>query len=266
MATERKVLTRSAVVMAVRDGLATTKESIAQILRDRNLPPGRYSSALLDPHLKVVGSYVRELVAARILVRSKKGTLTVSPEWDRMYDAMHLSLSVLDGAAQQNAKVVFPYFGQSGDSVPVDVFVLMSFDEALKPVYFDHIAKVVRDCGLTVRRADDFFTAHHVMSDVWTGIVKSRVIVADCTGRNPNVFYEIGIAHTVGKPVILIVQSEEDVPFDLRSTRFIKYSFTPRGMVDFENTLRQTLATVLGITPELPPSGMNHQRIRREMR
>jgi hypothetical protein len=41
------------------------------------------------------------------------------------------------------------------------------------------------------------------MWDVWNSIYSSSIIIADCTGRNPNVFYELGIAHTLGKPVIL---------------------------------------------------------------
>ena len=48
-------------------------------------------------------------------------------------------------------------------------------------------------------------------------------MIADCTGRNPNVFYEIGIAHTLGRDVILITQNEADVPFDLRHLRYVQY-------------------------------------------
>jgi hypothetical protein len=61
--------------------------------------------------------------------------------------------------------------------------------------------------AITVKRVDDFFTAHHVMADVWRGIWGARAILADCTGRNPNVFYEIGVAHTIGRPVVLITQN-----------------------------------------------------------
>jgi len=47
--------------------------------------------------------------------------------------------------------------------------------------------------------------------------------LCDCTGRNPNVFYEAGIAHTLGREVILITQNEQDIPFDLRHRRYIRY-------------------------------------------
>ena len=57
------------------------------------------------------------------------------------------------------------------------------------------------------------------MADVWGAIKGAKVIVADCTDRDPNVFYEIGIAHVIGKPVILLSQTPEDVPFDVSQTR-----------------------------------------------
>ena len=70
-------------------------------------------------------------------------------------------------------------------------------------------------------------------------------MIADCTGRDPNVFYEIGVAHTVGKPVVLITQSADDVPFDLRAIRFIEYQYTPPGMRVFEERLKITLKEVI---------------------
>jgi hypothetical protein len=112
-------------------------------------------------------------------------------------------------------------------------------------VYRDHITKVASDLGLVAKRGDDFFSSHHVMSDIWRAIWFSQVIVADCTARNPNVFYEIGVAHTIGKPVILITQNDDDVPFDLRAISYIKYEFKPRGMEVFEARLRSTIQTVL---------------------
>jgi hypothetical protein len=83
------------------------------------------------------------------------------------------------------------------------------------------------------------------MADVWTAVYRSRVVIADCTKRNPNVFYEIGMAHTVGKPVMLITLDEADVPFDLRHLRYIKYAYTPPGMDAFEDALERTLQDVL---------------------
>ena len=58
-------------------------------------------------------------------------------------------------------------------------------------------------------------------------------------------FYEIGLAHAIGRPVILIAQAEQDVPFDVRHLRYIRYSLTPKGMKEFEQTLSSTLKETL---------------------
>jgi len=121
----------------------------------------------------------------------------------------------------------------------------MPFLKELKPVYDDHIRSTIQKMNLTVSRGDDFFTAKSVMSDIWNAINSCRIVIADCTGRNPNVFYEIGIAHTLGKPVILISQNKDDIPFDVQSIRYILYEFTPRGMSEFERKLIFTIESEL---------------------
>ncbi|MBZ0303585.1 MAG: hypothetical protein K8J31_27850 [Anaerolineae bacterium] len=125
-----------------------------------------------------------------------------------------------------------------------DVFVLMPFDVTLKPVYEDHIRTVVTGIGMSVGRADDFFTSGTIVAEIWTAINRASILIADCTGRNPNVFYEIGIAHTLGKQTILIAQSIDDIPFDLRHRRVITYRYDPRGMKEFEDILQKTIQTL----------------------
>ncbi|MBV4460414.1 hypothetical protein KVG96_20860 [Pseudomonas sp. COR58] len=72
-------------------------------------------------------------------------------------------------------------------------------------------------------RADDIWENHAIIQDVVDLIDRSSIVVCDCTNRNPNVFYEIGVAHALGKEVILITQSGGDVPFDLAHIRHIRY-------------------------------------------
>ena len=150
------------------------------------------------------------------------------------------------GAPTADSLFVQPYFGRPPSLAhPLDVFVVMPFAAALEDVYRDHIVKVTSALGLVAKRADDFFSVEHVVSDIWRAIWHSRAIIADCTTKNANVFYEIGVAHAIGRPVILITQTDDDVPFDLRSTRYIKYEFKPRGMKVFESRLKSTLETIL---------------------
>jgi nucleoside 2-deoxyribosyltransferase len=82
------------------------------------------------------------------------------------------------------------------------------------------------------------------MGEVWTAINQADIIIADCTNRNPNVFYEVGIAHAMGKQTILMVQTIDDIPFDLRGLRVIEYRYDPRGMTQFEEALRKTIMNI----------------------
>lgn len=59
-------------------------------------------------------------------------------------------------------------------------------------------------------------------------------------------FYELGMAHAIGKDVIVITQSADDVPFDIRHLRYLQYEYTPRGVAEFERRLRATIAAARG--------------------
>lgn len=124
-------------------------------------------------------------------------------------------------------------------------FTLMPFEAELKAVYGDHIRPVVESKGLSCIRADEIIGTGAITRDIWEKINRARFIIADLTRKNPNVFYELGIAHALGKEVILITQTMEDVPFDLKALRCIVYTFTPRGMKEMENTLQRTIDEIM---------------------
>ena len=108
---------------------------------------------------------------------------------------------------------VAPVFGRPRlPKDKIDVFVLMPFNTAMEKVYTHHIKKLGDELGLNIWRADDTFAAGPFMEKVWDGICAAQLIIADCTQKNPNVFYEIGMAHTVGKKVVLITRSDDDIP------------------------------------------------------
>ncbi len=125
-------------------------------------------------------------------------------------------------------------------------FVLMpSGDSTLEQMYKDHVKKTVESCGLKCRRAYDIFSTNPIIEDIWKGINQARIIIAELTDRNPNVFYEVGICHTLGKDVILLTQSIDDVPFDLRFIRCIIYNYTPQGALKLEEALCRTIKSLL---------------------
>lgn len=108
------------------------------------------------------------------------------------------------------------------------VSLMMPFSTDFDFVYKD-VKATLEGSGYTCKRADDMWVHSHIMSDILELICTSAVIICDLSGKNPNVFYEAGIAHTLGKEVILITQSHEDVPFDLRSIRYIHYLNNAEG-------------------------------------
>ena len=128
---------------------------------------------------------------------------------------------------------------------PTLCFVLMPFSGEMRPVYEDHVKLVVEALGLTCTRADEILGGGPITSDIWEKICRSRVIVADLSGRNPNVFYELGIAHALGKDVVLLSQGTTDLPFDIRNLRCISYAYTPRGMKELESQLKATIEGLL---------------------
>ena len=105
---------------------------------------------------------------------------------------------------------------------PLLVSVMMPFQPRFDEVY-RALRGTVESAGLKCRRADDIWENPTVMQDVVSLIDRSRVVICDCSTRNANVFYEIGIAHTLGREVILITQAEMDIPFDLRHLRYVSY-------------------------------------------
>lgn len=103
-------------------------------------------------------------------------------------------------------------------------FVMQPFADPLGG-YFETLYKpAIEKTGLKAVRADaEIFGTGKIIDQVWRGISQASVLVAELTSRNPNVFYELGLAHALGKPVVLVSSNEDDVPFDLHHIRVIYY-------------------------------------------
>jgi hypothetical protein len=245
------------VLLLIRERGGCTWEDLCRALRldPDDFHTGHSFLARELESLRRAGLVTFQQQPGRLWAHSRvDGAIAVTAVWEQVQQALGISLSQIAQLNPDVDTVVRPIFGRPEDASRMrDVFVLMPFSETLRPVYEDHIKSVCSSLGLTVGRADDFFSAAAVMADVWAGIYLSRALVADCTGRNPNVFYEIGLAHVLGKPVVLLTQNADDVPFDLRHIRFIKYAFTPSGMLELQQALSRTLRDVLRIPPVADP-------------
>lgn len=130
--------------------------------------------------------------------------------------------------------VLNPYFFDLPERTDEDlVFVLMPFTESWsKRIWESHIKPIVESVELepplSCKRADDLY-GHDVLLDIVAAIRVARVVVADITTRNANVFYELGIAHSFARPVVLLTQTVDDIPFDLLRFRHIVYEDNSDG-------------------------------------
>ncbi len=103
-------------------------------------------------------------------------------------------------------------------------FVMMPFADPIGGYYKAIYEAAITKAGLRPVRADDeIFATGKIIDQVWAGITAAKVLVAELTGRNPNVFYELGLAHALSKPVVLVSATQADVPFDLQHIRVIYY-------------------------------------------
>ncbi len=124
----------------------------------------------------------------------------------------------LDGQGASNT-IRFPTDKPRNQSL---VAVMMPFSKKFDAVY-EVIQDAVAGENLHCQRVDDIWEDEHIMNDIASLLWRAEIVIADLTGRNSNVFYEVGLAHALSRKTVLLTQSNEDVPFDLQSIRYLKY-------------------------------------------
>ena len=122
--------------------------------------------------------------------------------------------------------------------------VMMPFSAEFTPIY-DVIKAVCEEVGCPALRVDEIYGPTKIINDVFSAIAQSRLVICDLTGKNPNVLYEAGLAHALGRDVILLTQNKEDVPFDLRQIRFISYVRNNEGFESLRSELKWSLDAAL---------------------
>lgn len=148
----------------------------------------------------------------------------------RWVDVNHLVLSSQNRSDQTTSSSLSASQFLRGAGVPEDtqidpklVFVLTPFNDLYEDT-FDVIRRSCEQVGMKAVRGDEDHIVGELFPHIINLIASARLIVANLDGRNPNVFYELGIAQTLGKSVIAISSIPDDVPFDLRTKRFVTYS------------------------------------------
>jgi len=142
-----------------------------------------------------------------------------------------------------SSKVFLDRFNIDPDDITVDkqlVFVLTPFHDD-NVLDFSQVRRICDDLKLRALRGDEENIKGDILSHIVKCMLESRIIIANISGRNPNVFYELGIAHAINKPTILISRIESDIPFDLKNRFVIIYS----NKKELDQKLRAMLLNIL---------------------
>jgi hypothetical protein len=128
-------------------------------------------------------------------------------------------------------------------------------------IYNFIIKPAVEDAGLEPYRADLDFSPGAITTKFLSELLTARLVIADLTGRNPNVFYELGITHSFARPLVAIADSSTSLPFDAKDERVIELGeYPPTGLTyvqgeSAKSSLQQSLEIVLAVD-YIPPSPM----------
>jgi hypothetical protein len=185
--------------------LKALKDELFQQLKNEFVPKGELESRMLRLELEGARAELSELRASRTgLVRSLWAT-----SWPKEIE-------------------------------PDLCFLLMPFSEPWSNDVWSLIDTIVIASGFRCERADETH-GRVVMQDIWNGIARAAVVIADLTAKNPNVTYEVGLADVLGKQVILLSQTPSDVPFDFLGSRLITYENTIGGVKRLTTQLQTRL-------------------------
>jgi hypothetical protein len=124
------------------------------------------------------------------------------------------------------------------------ISAMMPFNKTFDGVY-ESLRNAAKGVGCACERADNIWNDSTVIQDIFSLIFRSNIVVCDFSGKNPNVFYEAGIAHTLGRHVIPITQSADDIPFDLRHHRYIQYLNNGEGRDALKTSIEKRFDTLL---------------------
>lgn len=127
-------------------------------------------------------------------------------------------------------------------------FIVMQFTSPYNELYEDVIKNVCTDLHLNVVRADETYGPGLIIADIVKQIEESKLIIAEISSSNPNVFYEVGYGHALNKPTILIAERNIKLPFDVSPFRTLFYENTIAGKKKIEEGLRKHIIAALSET------------------
>ena len=214
-------------------------EDHPRLLRSLDFKDDDYEGNSLQVLSKLISESTSNLYEIERFIESKKAQL------NRPVRAVSEFISTVQSIAPERVITFAPDVFRVPDK-PVETNVLsvmMPFESRFYSTY-TAIRNVCAKLGIDCKRADDIWDNSILIQDVFDLIFTSRAVITDFTDRNPNVFYETGVAHTLGKLVIPITQSASDIPFDLRHHRALQYLPNAEGLLKLESDLEKKLVKV----------------------
>jgi hypothetical protein len=134
-------------------------------------------------------------------------------------------------------------------------FVMMPFGAWFDRYYQEIYVPAIKEAGFEPIRADELFSTGSVVEQIWDQIEKAKILLADLSDKNANVFYELGLAHAARKPVVFTSSNVDDVPFDLRHLRVIIYDIREP---EWAPRLRSSIADYLRNASKEPHKSIPH--------
>lgn len=174
-----------------------------------------------------------EAMRASLENKSYNATSDLMSDPKRWADINHLVVEAMKYQPNINTKqqpAANPYFLENAgidinniQEIKKRVFVLTPFHDRYQGTY-EIIKSACSDLGLECVRGDEEFRPGNVLSHILEVMLSSAIVIANIDGRNANVYYELGIAHALGKKTLLIASDISKVPFDMQSQRIILFS------------------------------------------
>lgn len=200
---------------------APTISEVYKHYRGENLPDRIFFENALTDNFKVPTDKLAEFI--EIFTESLDAAKLIERTGDN-------KMRVIDISSDSKGTLVDPNseLKKLGKTVTIgsndSCFVMMPFAPPLGDYYVKIYEPAILKAGLIPVRADnDIFGTGKIIDQIWAGINSAKVLIAELTSRNANVFYELGLAHALKKPVVLVSSNESDVPFDLQHIRVIYY-------------------------------------------
>lgn len=136
-------------------------------------------------------------------------------------------------------------------------------------IYLDYIKPPFEENGITISRVDDISESGLINADIINLISKSDIVIGDLTDLNPNVFYELGIRHTIKKTGTILIMDEaktKDIPFDLSHYRIIKFKSNASGLAEFKRTIDKYIKQYLNSTSPKKSDNPVHDILEKSLR